>query len=80
MSVNQEEFGTTYTQCRERLLNSMTTVLRVRSAAEDVTAAAFATAFEKRSSFRGESKLEALPPVYQRILDRATRPLPSKKG
>ena len=62
MSVNQvnvtldaEHFGALHNQYRNRLLNSMTGIVRDREAAEEITASAFAKAFEKRNSFRGES-------------------------
>jgi RNA polymerase sigma-70 factor (ECF subfamily) len=62
MSVNQEKvaldsdrFSDLHKEYRPRLVKSMTGVVRDREAAEEVTAAAFAKAFEKRSSFRGES-------------------------
>ena len=57
MSINQHQFKIMHDQCRERLLNSMTTVVRNRDTAEDVTAAALATAWQNRNQFRGESSL-----------------------
>ena len=57
MSINQQQFKILHDQCRERLLNSMTTVVRNRDTAEDVTAAALATAWQNRNQFRGESSL-----------------------
>jgi len=78
MSISQEEFETIYGQCRERLLNSMTTVLRDRNAAEDVTAIAFARALEKRSDFRGESSLYTW--VYKIALNEARRRWSEKRA
>jgi RNA polymerase sigma-70 factor (ECF subfamily) len=40
-----------------RLVNSMTTIVRDRAAAEDITAAAFGKALRKLADFRGESSL-----------------------
>jgi RNA polymerase sigma-70 factor, ECF subfamily len=57
MSVNQEDFGRNYQQYRERLVNSMTTVVRDREAAEDITATAYARALENLPRFRGECSL-----------------------
>ena len=64
MSVNQQSFkadaqrfGDLHDQYRNRLLNSMTGIVKDREAAEEITAVAFAKAFEKRNSFRGESSL-----------------------
>ncbi len=47
-----EDLHNTY---RDRLLNSMTSVVRDREAAEEITAAAFAKALEHLATFRGES-------------------------
>ena len=41
--------------CRDRVLSGIQGYVRNRDVAEDVTAAAFATAYRKRESFRGES-------------------------
>lgn len=57
MSIKQQEFKTLHDQYRSRLLNSMTAVVRNREEAEDITAAAFASAFKNRKTFRGESSL-----------------------
>jgi RNA polymerase sigma-70 factor (ECF subfamily) len=40
-----------------RLVNSMTSIVRDRDAAEDISAAAFGKALAKRDEFRGESSL-----------------------
>jgi hypothetical protein len=69
MSVNQQQFKENQTaqepnrqtfrdlhgKYRDRLLHSMTTVVKDRDRAEDITAEAFAVAFEKLGSFRAES-------------------------
>jgi RNA polymerase sigma-70 factor, ECF subfamily len=63
MSVNQEgtrldagQFGDLHKAYHGRLLNSMTSVVRDRQAAEEITAAAaFAKALENISTFRGEA-------------------------
>jgi DNA-directed RNA polymerase specialized sigma24 family protein len=57
MSINQNQFKTLHDQYRGRLLNSMTAVVRDRDTAEDVTAAALATAWQNRNQFRGESSM-----------------------
>jgi RNA polymerase sigma-70 factor (ECF subfamily) len=57
MSINQQEFINLHDEYRPRLVNSMTGIVRDRDAAEEVTAAAFAKAYEKRNTFRGESSL-----------------------
>ncbi len=48
-------FGDLHNAYRDRLLNSMTSVVRDREAAEEITAAAFAKALEHLPTFRGES-------------------------
>jgi RNA polymerase sigma-70 factor, ECF subfamily len=62
MSVNQEDtkldagqFGKLHETYHGRLLNSMTSVVRDRQAAEEITAAAFAKALEYFATFRGEA-------------------------
>jgi len=57
MSVNQQQFSNMHEQYRDRLLNRMTAFAKNHDEAEDITAAALATAFEKRGTFRGESSL-----------------------
>ena len=57
MSVNQQQFSNMHDQYRGRVLNSMTAVARNREEAEDITATAFAAAFENLNFFRGESSL-----------------------
>jgi len=57
MSVNQQQFSNMHDQYRDRLLNSMTAFVKDREEAEDITATAFAMAFEKRNTFRGDSSL-----------------------
>jgi RNA polymerase sigma-70 factor, ECF subfamily len=56
--TNVEIFRAWHDQYRGRLLNSMTTMVRDRDAAEDVTAAALETAFVNLERFRGESSLD----------------------
>jgi RNA polymerase sigma-70 factor (ECF subfamily) len=62
MSVNQEntkldaaQFGDLHKTYHGRLLNSMTSVVRDRQAAEEITAAAFAKALQYLATFRGEA-------------------------
>jgi RNA polymerase sigma-70 factor (ECF subfamily) len=57
MLVNQQQFKIWHDQYRPRLLNSMTAVVRDRETAEEVTAAALATAWQKLNQFRGEASL-----------------------
>ena len=57
MSINQHQFKILHDQYRDRLVNSMTAVVRDRDTADDVTSAALATAWQKRNQFRGESQL-----------------------
>jgi RNA polymerase sigma-70 factor (ECF subfamily) len=78
MSVNQEKVVLDAARFRElhkeyghRLLNSMTGVVRDREAAEEITAAAFAKAFQKRTRFRGESSPHTW--VYKIALNEARR-------
>ena len=80
MSVKQDQleangagtrFREVHAKYRQRLLNSMTAVVRDRDTAEDITATAFATAFEKLGSFRGESSLYTW--VYSIALNAARR-------
>lgn len=53
--TDQEIFEDLYKQGRDRLLASLTGMVRDRDRAEDITAAAFERAWEKRAQFRGES-------------------------
>jgi len=48
-------FGDLHKAYHDRLLNSMTGVVRDRHAAEEITAAAFAKGFEHLATFRGEA-------------------------
>ena len=57
MSINQHQFKIWHDQYRPRLLNGMTAMVRDRDMAEDVTAAALATAWQNRNQFRGESSM-----------------------
>jgi RNA polymerase sigma-70 factor, ECF subfamily len=53
--MSAARFSELHADCRSRLLNSMTGIVRNRDTAEDITAMAFSKAFQKRSQFRGES-------------------------
>src|SRR5258706_16114432 len=54
---DREIFETLYRQGRHRLLASLAGLVRDRDRAEDITASAFHTAWEKRAQFRGDSSL-----------------------
>lgn len=54
---DQEVFEQLYKHGRDRLLASVTGMVRDRDRAEDITAAAFHQAWSKREQFRGESAL-----------------------
>src|SRR5260370_36466531 len=86
MSVKQHQLeasdaGTRFREVhenyRQRLLNSMTAMVRDLDTAEDITATAFATAFEKLGSFRGESSLYTW--VYAIALNAARRQRSKKR-
>ena len=53
--ITSEAFAELHDRCHGRVLNSMIAVARNREEAEDITATAFAAAFENRSRFRGEA-------------------------
>src|SRR5258708_16520433 len=53
--MNDMSFEKLHEACRDRLLNHMTRILRNRDEAEDITAAAFAAAFQNFDQFRGKS-------------------------
>ncbi len=72
MQVNPQQFHIWHDRYRSRLLDSMTAVVRDRERAEEVTAAALATAWEKRSQFRGEASLYTW--VYRIALNQARQP------
>jgi DNA-directed RNA polymerase specialized sigma24 family protein len=57
MQVNQQQFRIWHDRYRPRLLHSVTAVVRDSERAEEVTAAALATAWEKLNNFRGEASL-----------------------
>ena len=57
MSVNQDQFKILHDQYRDRLVNSMTAMVRDRDTAEDVTAAALTAAWQHLKQFRGKSSL-----------------------
>jgi RNA polymerase sigma-70 factor (ECF subfamily) len=84
MSVNQQNgkadadhFTHLHSQYRDRLLNSMAGMVRDREAAEEITAAAFAKAFEKRDGFRGQSSLYTW--IYSIALNEARQQLSRKR-
>lgn len=52
-----DRFADLHNRYRSRLLNSITGIVKDRAAAEDITAAAFAKAFEYRKDFRGEASV-----------------------
>jgi RNA polymerase sigma-70 factor (ECF subfamily) len=56
--------------CRERVLCGVRSYLRNQADAEDVTAAAFVTAYRKRKTFRGDSSFYTW--VYRIAMNRAT--------
>jgi DNA-directed RNA polymerase specialized sigma24 family protein len=53
--LDPQSFSALHDQYRDRLLNSMTGLVRDREAAADITASAFASALKNLASFRGES-------------------------
>ena len=55
--ISQDSFAAWHGLYRDRLLNGMTAMARDRDAAEDITAAALASAWRNRNQFRGESSL-----------------------
>jgi len=55
--TDQVAFQNLYDNHRERLLASVTGMVRDKNRAEDITAAAFQIAWEKRAQFRGQSSL-----------------------
>jgi len=55
--TNAQIFRDWHDQFRDRLLNSMTAIVRDRETAEDVTASALEAAFANLERFRGESSL-----------------------
>src|SRR5258706_5543160 len=54
---DQEVFEQLYKQGRDRLLAGVIGLVRDQDRAEDITAMAFQTAWEKRAQFRGDSSL-----------------------
>jgi len=69
MQVNSQQFKIWHDKYQPRLLNSMTAVVRDREIAEDVTATALATAWQKLDQFRGEASLYTW--VYRIALNEA---------
>src|SRR5713226_1404782 len=55
--TDQDVFEDLYKQRHDRLLSSLTGLVRDRARAEDIAAIAFQRAWEKRAQFRGESSL-----------------------
>jgi len=55
--LDAQNFSALHNRYHDRLLNSMTGVVKDREAAADITATAFASAFKNRASFRGQSSL-----------------------
>ena len=55
--TDREMFENLYKQSRDRLVAKVAGMVRDRDRAEDITAAAFQTAWEKRAQFRGDSSL-----------------------
>ena len=53
--LNQEDFQELHRKYRDRLHASITGFVRDVDTAEDITAAAFATAWSQRASFRAEA-------------------------
>jgi RNA polymerase sigma-70 factor (ECF subfamily) len=54
-NLDADRFADLHCQYGSRLLSRVTGMVRDRTAAEDITATAFATAFEKRQDFRGDA-------------------------
>jgi RNA polymerase sigma-70 factor (ECF subfamily) len=57
MKVDQQQFKKWHQEYRARLVNGMTTLVKDREVAEEVTAAALAIAWEHLNTFRGNSSL-----------------------
>jgi RNA polymerase sigma-70 factor (ECF subfamily) len=55
--LDAQNFSALHNRYHDRLLNSMTGIVRDRVAAEDITATAFASAFKNLASFRGQSSI-----------------------
>lgn len=56
-AIDAPVFSEMHREYRDKLVNSMTAVARNRQDAEDITATAFAAAFQNLDRFRGESSL-----------------------
>src|SRR5216684_1288299 len=54
---DHDAFEQLYKQGRDRMLASLTGLVRDRDRAEDITASAFQTAWEKRAQFRGDASM-----------------------
>ena len=71
--MNARRFQELHLECRERVLFGIRGYVRNHDEAEDVTASAFVTAFQKRKSFRGDSSFYTW--VYRIAVNRATSSL-----
>jgi RNA polymerase sigma-70 factor (ECF subfamily) len=71
-NLDAGRFRELHDKYRERLLQGMIGLLRNRDAAEDVTAAAFAAAFENLGQFRGDSSFYTW--LYKIALNEARNP------
>jgi RNA polymerase sigma-70 factor (ECF subfamily) len=75
--MNARAFQELHDSCRERVLFGIRGYLRNQDDAEDATAAAFATAYQKRNSFRGESSFYTW--VYRIAINKASSALRGKR-
>jgi RNA polymerase sigma-70 factor (ECF subfamily) len=75
--MDTRTFQELHIECRERVLFGIRGYVRNHDEAEDVTASAFATAFQKRKSFRQESSFYTW--VYRIAVNRATSVMRRKR-
>jgi RNA polymerase sigma-70 factor (ECF subfamily) len=75
--MDARTFTELHDECRDRVLFGIRGYVRNHDEAEDVTASAFATAFQKRKSFREESSFYTW--VYRIAVNRATSALRRRK-
>ena len=68
--MDARTFTELHDECRDRVLFGIRGYVRNHDEAEDVTASAFVTAFQKRKSFRGDSSFYTW--VYRIAVNRAT--------